>query len=94
MKIKNATVDITIQEIVDLIKKTNNIEGDVVVNIIKNEWMYVPDDWHNEWCPTGKIEVMFRDGRTKVGHIAQWDVSWKQRNADFDIVAYRFISEK
>lgn len=108
-------IKLTLKEIKDIIAEKYNIQEDFefsinevarlfkvedVLSYGKCEWIDVPVDWDNPWCPDlqlkaeTKIDILFRCGIQEEHHICHiGDLAWVQDGHDFDIIKYRVVQE-
>lgn len=65
------------------------------MNKENNDWIDVPKDWNNDFCPTDfkdseRIDVIFRNGEQDDGVFpSEYNFAWRQENHASDVVKYR-----
>jgi hypothetical protein len=96
-------VEISYQQIIDLVKQAYNLEGKIELIIsdkaytnTDNVWIHVPTDWNHYFpplfeVPDARIEVKYRNGTNEFGAVDNWACSWAQTDDEYDIVAYRIL---
>jgi plasmid maintenance system antidote protein VapI len=107
MKIQTKhVVELTIEDIIRLVRDDQEITGDIEIKIIdkvvdtnNGEWIDVPTDWNYTFCPSDsisnfdKIEVQYRRGTVEeIEHAGDLTVGWVQENHEWDVVKFRKIN--